>query len=155
MVHRDLAPLDSIIQAAGRCNRHGENGARPGDVHLWHLQDIKLDGQAGESLWRRVYDAALMEVTSDTLGMAQTWDESDFLELTQRYFIGCRARQDQQRIDEQLAQGDLAGVESAFRLIPPIVGCGTAISGCGTIPGCRPLNRRQAFAPSSGPFTSV
>jgi CRISPR-associated endonuclease/helicase Cas3 len=121
VVHRDLAPLDSIIQAAGRCNRHGENGARPGDVHLWHLQDIKLDGQAGESLWRRVYDAALMEVTSDTLGMAQTWDESDFLELTQRYFIGCRARQDQQRIDEQLAQGDLAGVESAFRLIeePP------------------------------------
>jgi CRISPR-associated endonuclease/helicase Cas3 len=117
VVHRDLAPLDAIIQAAGRCNRHGENSAKPGEVHLWHLQDTKPDGQAGEPLWRRVYDAALIEVTAETLGTAQTWDECDFLDLTQRYFIGCRARQDQQRVDEQLAQGDLAGIESTFRLI--------------------------------------
>ena len=117
VVHRDLAPLDAIIQAAGRCNRHGENGTEPGEVHLWQLQDTKPDGQAGEALWRRVYDAALIEVTVETLAAAQRWDESDFLDLTHRYFAGCRARQDQQRIDQQLAQGNLAGVESAFRLI--------------------------------------
>ncbi|EGV32622.1 CRISPR-associated HD domain protein [Thiorhodococcus drewsii AZ1] len=117
VVHRDLAPLDAVIQAAGRCNRHGENGAQPGEVHLWQLQDAKSDGQTGESLWRRVYDAALIEVTSHTLATAQSWDECDFLELTQRYFLGCRARQDQQRVDEQLAQGDLIGVEGAFQLI--------------------------------------
>jgi CRISPR-associated endonuclease/helicase Cas3 len=117
VVHRDLAPLDAIIQAAGRCNRHGENGTEPGEVHLWQLQDTKPDGQAGEALWRRVYDAALVEVTRETLAPARQWDESDFLALTQRYFAGCRARQDQQRIDQQLAQGDLAGVETAFQLI--------------------------------------
>lgn len=117
VVHRDLAPLDAIIQAAGRCNRHGESGAIPGAVHLWQLQDTKPDGQAGEALWRRVYDAALIEVTLETLGTATSWDEHDFLELTQRYFSGCRGRQDQQRIDQHLAQGDLTGMEQTFQLI--------------------------------------
>ncbi|WP_295447173.1 CRISPR-associated helicase Cas3' [uncultured Thiodictyon sp.] len=117
VVHRDLAPLDSIIQAAGRCNRHGEAGAVPGEVHLWHLQSSKPDGSAGESLWRRVYDSALIEVTQETLGTADAWDECDFLELSQAYFRGCRARHDQTRVDEQLARGDLLGVEQDFQLI--------------------------------------
>ena len=117
VVHRDLAPLDSIIQASGRCNRHGEAGAVPGEVHLWHLQAAKPDGSTGESLWRRVYDSALIEVTQETLGTVDTWDECDFLDLSQRYFRGCRARQDQERVDEQLARGDLIGVERAFQLI--------------------------------------
>ncbi|WP_295396612.1 CRISPR-associated helicase Cas3', partial [uncultured Thiodictyon sp.] len=107
VVHRDLAPLDSIIQAAGRCNRHGEAGAVPGEVNLWHLKTSKPDGSPGESLWRRVYDSALIEVTQETLGTADGWDECDFLELSQDYFRGCRARHDQLRVDEQLARGDL------------------------------------------------
>ncbi|WP_295584927.1 CRISPR-associated helicase Cas3' [uncultured Lamprocystis sp.] len=117
IVHRDLAPLDSIIQAAGRCNRHGENGTAPGEVHLWQLQANKPDGTVGETQWRRVYDSALIEVTVDTLGTADTWDESAFLDLSLDYFRGCRARQDQQRVDEQLARGDLVGVERDFQLI--------------------------------------
>jgi len=123
VVHRDLAPLDAIIQAAGRCNRHGENGSAPGVVHLWQIQDSQPDGQPGEALWRRVYDPALIEVTQETLSDAECWDERAFLALTERYFCGCRARQDQQRVDLQLAQGDLGGVEHAFRLIeePPKV----------------------------------
>ena len=125
VVHRDLGPLDSIIQAAGRCNRHGENGAVPGEVHLWQLQTMLADGSPGELQWRRVYDSALIEVTQETLGDQVVWDECEFLELSQRYFSGCRARQDQLRVDEQLVRGDLAGVEHDFRLIeegPPTVG---------------------------------
>src|SRR5690606_37908485 len=34
IVYRDLAPLDSIHQAAGRCNRHGQ---RKGEVHVISL----------------------------------------------------------------------------------------------------------------------
>lgn len=36
-LYRDLAPYDSLIQAAGRCNRNYEYGIGGGDVTLWYL----------------------------------------------------------------------------------------------------------------------
>jgi CRISPR-associated endonuclease/helicase Cas3 len=120
VVHRDLAPLDAIIQSAGRCNRHGEQSEGLGEVHLWQLMTTPSDSRAPEPLWTRVYDRPLIEVTVDVLGAADHWDESDFLELSERYFLGCRARHDQQRVDEQLARGDLAAIEREFRLIEEV-----------------------------------
>jgi CRISPR-associated endonuclease/helicase Cas3/CRISPR-associated endonuclease Cas3-HD len=38
-VWRDLAPLDSVVQAAGRCNRSFEWGRNGGDVTVWYLAD--------------------------------------------------------------------------------------------------------------------
>ncbi|QSG05318.1 CRISPR-associated endonuclease Cas3'' [Halapricum desulfuricans] len=38
-VFRDLAPLDSIVQAAGRCNRSYEWGENGGQVYVWLLAD--------------------------------------------------------------------------------------------------------------------
>ena len=38
-VWRDLAPLDSVVQAAGRCNRSFEWGHNGGEVTLWYLSD--------------------------------------------------------------------------------------------------------------------
>lgn len=120
VVHRDCAPLDAVIQSAGRCNRHGEMGEGLGEVHLWQLMTTPSDTRTPEPLWTRVYDRPLIEVTLEVLGEAEYWDECDFLDLSERYFLGCRARQDQQRVDEQLARGDLAGIEREFRLIEEI-----------------------------------
>lgn len=39
LAFRDLAPLDSIVQTAGRCNRSFEWGAEAGDVTIWLLAD--------------------------------------------------------------------------------------------------------------------
>ncbi len=117
VVHRDLAPLDALIQSAGRCNRHGEQAKALGEVYLWQLATDPSETQTSEPLWRRIYDAALIEVTCEILGHAAYWDERDFLELSARYFSGCRARQDQQRLDEHLKNGDLAGIERDFQLI--------------------------------------
>jgi len=38
-VYRDMAPLDSIVQAAGRCNRSFEWGRENGRVTVWLLDD--------------------------------------------------------------------------------------------------------------------
>lgn len=38
-VFRDIAPLDSIVQAAGRCNRSYEWGRNGGEVTVWTLAD--------------------------------------------------------------------------------------------------------------------
>jgi CRISPR-associated endonuclease Cas3-HD len=37
-VFRDFAPLDSIVQAAGRCNRSFERAPDPGRIHVWRLE---------------------------------------------------------------------------------------------------------------------
>ena len=42
-VFRDIAPLDSIVQAAGRCNRSYEWGINGGQVVVWTLADPEAD----------------------------------------------------------------------------------------------------------------
>lgn len=115
VVHRDLAPLDAVIQSAGRCNRH-DMGGSPGEVHLWAIHEDRAEGLGGP-LWRRVYDAPLIEVTERVLGKRDEWAESDFLDLSQRYFEDCWRTQDQARMDEWLAAGDFARLGRDFRLI--------------------------------------
>lgn len=51
---RDLAPLDSVVQAAGRCNRSFEWGEGGGDVTLWHLAPPP---ETGETPARLIYDS--------------------------------------------------------------------------------------------------
>ncbi|MCP5421234.1 MAG: CRISPR-associated helicase Cas3' [Gammaproteobacteria bacterium] len=117
VVHRDLAPLDSLIQSAGRCNRHALEG-KPGTVHVWRLHTDKPTGELGEPQWQRIYDSPLIEVTEEILSDREEWAERDFLELSQRYFEGCWQRQDQQRVDESLKAGDFQRLAKEFELIP-------------------------------------
>lgn len=110
VVHRDLAPLDALVQSAGRCNRHAS--AQLGEVHLWQL----LDGQT-QPLWRRIYDAPLIEATLKVLGTREVWRESEFLALSEAYFHACWHTQDQQSVDEWLIEGSFQQLERDFQLI--------------------------------------
>lgn len=73
VVYRDWAPLDSINQSAGRCNRNGIKGK--GRVALFHSGKAKY-----------IYDAKLLSATQYVL---QQFDnnipESAFLNLSRRY----------------------------------------------------------------------
>ncbi|WP_427338324.1 CRISPR-associated helicase Cas3' [Caloranaerobacter sp. DY30410] len=76
IVYRDLAPLDSIIQAAGRCNR---NGDRKGELRVAKL--VKDDRFYGSY----IYGKTLLLLTDQILQKGY-FKESEFINLIQSYF---------------------------------------------------------------------
>jgi CRISPR-associated endonuclease/helicase Cas3 len=77
VVYRDLAPLDSIQQAAGRCNRHGD---RKGEVHVVSLTD-------GRRLYASyIYDSIRLDITKTILSKQTKIEEEQFLQLITEYF---------------------------------------------------------------------
>jgi CRISPR-associated endonuclease/helicase Cas3 len=81
LVVRDFAPLDSLIQVAGRCNRHGLR--ERGTVEVVRL----LDDDSGREYAGMIYDdKILLQVTLQTLGEATEVAEQHIFPLTRRYF---------------------------------------------------------------------
>jgi CRISPR-associated endonuclease/helicase Cas3 len=77
-VFRVLAPVDSIIQAAGRANRYGEK-EQPGEVYLYEVDELKK----ATSL---VYGADLIQKTKNVLQGISELEESSYLHLIESYF---------------------------------------------------------------------
>ncbi|NPV83198.1 MAG: CRISPR-associated helicase Cas3' [Candidatus Aminicenantes bacterium] len=78
VVVRDFAPFDSIIQAAGRCNR---NNNLKGEVYVASLKD------SNNKLYSSyIYDPVLIEITRKILNNYDEIKEKDLLQLTQQYY---------------------------------------------------------------------
>lgn len=80
-VVRDIAPLDSIVQVAGRCNRNNEYGTLGGTMHVVNILDDngRLDCQ-------KVYDKYLLDQTRGILAEAMQFESKQMFELTKRYY---------------------------------------------------------------------
>lgn len=80
VVYRDFAPLDSLNQVAGRCNRNSMKSTK-GSVSIFRLKDERKE------YYKYIYDTFL---TINTLDILKTKEgpihESDFLELNNKYF---------------------------------------------------------------------
>lgn len=84
IVFRDLAPLDSINQVAGRCNRNLYKGK--GRVSVVILSDERRE------LWSYIYDGFLIAKTIDILrSCGGCIEEREILELNSRYFRALRS----------------------------------------------------------------
>jgi CRISPR-associated endonuclease/helicase Cas3 len=80
-VVRDLGPLDSIFQVAGRCNRNGKKECSP--VEVFEVIDDR-----GRTTHSYIYDPVLMDVTKGLLEKRDSIPEREFLNLGELYFKG-------------------------------------------------------------------
>jgi CRISPR-associated endonuclease/helicase Cas3 len=77
VVYRDFAPLDSINQSAGRCNRHGFR-------ELGEVRVVKLVDDNGREYSKRIYDIVLLDATEKFLTEELT--ERKLLDVIDDYF---------------------------------------------------------------------
>ncbi len=78
VVIRDFAPLDSIQQAGGRCNRNGmkERGI---------LKLLNLCDERGKRFSSYIYDPLLLDITAKILP-EEEFEEKDFYSIVNRYY---------------------------------------------------------------------
>ncbi|HPZ06878.1 MAG TPA: CRISPR-associated helicase Cas3', partial [Candidatus Eremiobacteraeota bacterium] len=76
IVFRDIAPFDSIMQSAGRCNRNFKK--KQGNVYVLNLENGKYSKQ--------IYDRILIQETEKILRENPEFPEAKFLELAEDYF---------------------------------------------------------------------
>lgn len=80
VVYRDLAPLDSINQAAGRCNRNWDGVGDKGRIIVVPLKDKK------RLYSDYIYDRVLIDITRRILTQEKKIKESKFLDIIEMYY---------------------------------------------------------------------
>jgi len=80
-VFRDMAPFDSIVQAAGRCNRRMMN-----EVGRIDIAEIVREDKSGRSYASDVYDDISLDVTKEILMQRKRFFETDVQEMLSKYY---------------------------------------------------------------------
>ncbi|BAI81692.1 CRISPR-associated protein Cas3 (plasmid) [Deferribacter desulfuricans SSM1] len=80
VVYRDFAPLDSLIQSAGRCNRNGEK-----TTGIFNILKLYNENHQGRLYGSYIYDTLLLTATEQILDK-EFFTEPEFIQLTNKYF---------------------------------------------------------------------
>jgi len=82
VVYRDLAPVDSVIQCAGRCNRN--NSEQKGDVYVKKIVNVKGHTYAGF-----IYHN--LSIVENSFSNYSIIEEKDYVDLIEKYFKNLRS----------------------------------------------------------------
>ncbi len=108
VVFRALAPLESIIQAAGRCNREGKMVCK-GAVFLFQLADSKMPDKTYEACARHA--RMLIQENPDRLY------HYEFFENYYKQIIGLFVNPDKHQINTARSRFEFETVSNRYRLI--------------------------------------
>jgi len=87
LVIRDFAPLDSLVQIAGRCNRNQKNPRC--DVEI-----VSLVNEHGKRYAEMIYDGILLQETHNVLEARECVPEEDVFALCSDYFSALGKKRD-------------------------------------------------------------
>lgn len=107
-VYRAIGPLDSVIQAAGRCNRNGLLPAK-GRVVLFHLEQHRMPN----ATYRACADFARGLIQDDPDSLYQPTSFERYHEQVLRLFVDA----DRYRITHQRMKFNFKDVAESFRII--------------------------------------
>lgn len=112
IIYRDFAPLDSIIQTAGRCNRN--NNKNKGEVNI-----VSLVNEKNRSFSSFIYDSLLREITKDVLSKHTSITEKDFnLTASNDYFNEIKKRRAQDKeLCNNMRRLNFSKIHDSFKLI--------------------------------------
>jgi len=113
MVIRDIGPVDSIIQVAGRCNRNGLRESRGSEVHVYSVVDSGTRARYGN----RIYGNYLIDKSRDVLRASHGLDP---FHLAQEYYLAVQTGSTDRKSQDLLrAMGELdyKKLQEEFKLI--------------------------------------
>lgn len=123
-VYRDIAPLSSIIQVAGRCNR-GMELEEKGIIHIFNLMETK-NTKIYE--YSQIYDCIELRKTRELLAKEEKmekdnlflWDEVQLRELGKQYYLDIARAKDTSKCMKHLKGLQYFSFNEDFKLIKHI-----------------------------------
>lgn len=91
-VIRDFAPLDSLVQVAGRCNRNGKRERQT--VRVVRLLNELPDGTVHKAFGDYIYDPIALISSAELLRSTPFINEEDVTELVEQYFAELARKKD-------------------------------------------------------------
>lgn len=113
IIYRDLAPLDSIIQTGGRCNRNYSTNM--GEVNV-----IKIVNKKNRPLGNLIYGNILLQSTETAIGDIKVIDEKNFNQFSKEYYeilIKDGAQDESLELLEILNKLDYSNISHRFKII--------------------------------------
>jgi len=114
IIYRDMAPLDSIVQTAGRCNRSNERAK--GSVVIVNLKD-----HSGKPFYSYIYNSVLINATLDVINGNYLAEEKDFNASSvpnyYNYILERGSQDESSNLITYLEKLKFSYIKSEFRLI--------------------------------------